>query len=88
VRREVGVSTLTRVNLTGDELGSALEMGGGSVAGTGVAGMGSGGAVGAAVAGPGSGRAAGVVGAVGVAVCSLTCGINNSSPSSWADNPK
>ena len=78
VGHEVGVSTLIGVDSTGDESSGASETGGGSVAGAGVAGTGGGRAAGAAGAG----------GIVGATVCSLTCGINNSSPSSWADDPK
>jgi hypothetical protein len=77
------VSTLIRVDSTGNKSGGVSEMGGGSIADTGVAGMGGGSAAGAAVAGVGGSRAvgaAGVGGTVGVVVCLLTCGINNSSP--------
>ena len=91
VGRKVGVSTLIGVDSTGDESGGVSETGSSSVAGAGVAGTGGGGAAGAAVAGAGGGRAVGAAGAggtVGATVCSLTCGINNSSPSSWADDPK
>jgi hypothetical protein len=69
---------LIRVDLIGNKLGGVLEMGSSSVASTGVAGIGSGSAMGAA----GTVGAVGVGGTVGVAVCLLTCGINNSSPPS------